>query len=286
MLLTNQLKNKNLFSTSEESIVQYINDHPKEAVAMNIIELAAAAYSSPSTIVRMCKKLGMSGFSEFKLKLASEINSFILNEKRIELDVPLEKGMDQRQVAQAFINLHFQALTDTFNALDYEKLTQAARMMMAADSVSFFGKGPSLLIAEDFQYKLLRLGFSSVCEALEGFQGASVRPNKLKRVAVFISHYANSIDVQERMNELRHYKIPIILICANSYSPYQKLANLCINIDNEESRIKLGSFSSRTSMQLVCDILYGLIFESNYEKNLASLVEYETYRNSIRSQSK
>ncbi|MBT0134771.1 MurR/RpiR family transcriptional regulator, partial [Listeria seeligeri] len=43
------------------------------ACNMSIKELAKVTYSSPSTIMRLCKKVKTSGYSEFKIKVSREL---------------------------------------------------------------------------------------------------------------------------------------------------------------------------------------------------------------------
>lgn len=73
---------------------------------------------------------------------------------------------------------------------------------------------------------------------------------------------------------MKFYNIPIILITANKNTILTKLADVVINIDNNETHKKLGSFASRTAMQFVTDCLYGMLFATDYEKNLEQLDNY------------
>ena len=41
---------------------------------MSSVELAEVSFTSKATVVRLCKKLGLSGYQEFRLKLVEEIN--------------------------------------------------------------------------------------------------------------------------------------------------------------------------------------------------------------------
>jgi DNA-binding MurR/RpiR family transcriptional regulator len=60
-------------SSAEKLIVRFILEHPKEASSYSIHQLAGAAFSSSSTIVRLCKKTGFSGYKEFQKALIAEM---------------------------------------------------------------------------------------------------------------------------------------------------------------------------------------------------------------------
>ena len=60
----NELRN---LTSQEKSVVEHINSHPKDLLDMNVNELAKASFTSASTIIRLCKKLDVKGFSDLKL---------------------------------------------------------------------------------------------------------------------------------------------------------------------------------------------------------------------------
>lgn len=60
-------------SNNELAVLRYVYDHPYDVSHMSIQELAQKISYSTSTILRFCKKLGFSGFSEFKYALRGEI---------------------------------------------------------------------------------------------------------------------------------------------------------------------------------------------------------------------
>ena len=43
---------------------------------MSIQELASKSFTSPPTIMRLCKRLGLKGFSDLKIEIASELKTF------------------------------------------------------------------------------------------------------------------------------------------------------------------------------------------------------------------
>ena len=74
MSILNQLKEEQLFTNAEQVVVRYILKHPRAVINATIGEIAEAAYSSPSTIGRVCKKVGVDGFAQLKIKLATELS--------------------------------------------------------------------------------------------------------------------------------------------------------------------------------------------------------------------
>ena len=60
-------------SRPELAILKYAYENTEALLKMSIKELSGHVDYSPATILRFCKKLGYSGFSEFKYALRAEI---------------------------------------------------------------------------------------------------------------------------------------------------------------------------------------------------------------------
>lgn len=59
-------------SNNELNVLKYVYEHSDEVLDMSIQTLAAQTSYSSATILRFCKKLGYSGFAEFKYALRAE----------------------------------------------------------------------------------------------------------------------------------------------------------------------------------------------------------------------
>lgn len=66
-------ENLYLLNENEKTILSYIDNHGSQVSRMNIQELADAVYVSTATIVRLCKKLGLSGFNDLKYEIRQSI---------------------------------------------------------------------------------------------------------------------------------------------------------------------------------------------------------------------
>ncbi len=74
-LLIRLRERKATASPAERNIIDFIQADPNRVVDMSIRELGEAAYVSPSTIVRLCRKLGCSGYKEFQRSLVFELTA-------------------------------------------------------------------------------------------------------------------------------------------------------------------------------------------------------------------
>lgn len=276
-MLIEQLFGKKKLTDSEKQIVDFIEANPRIVINLSLEELSEQCYVSQASIIRLCKKLGTKGFAEFKIRLASELSAFLFNDQAIHVDVPLSPDSDGHKIAQTFFDLSSSALQNAFNNLDYNALRRAALMLSRSDMIHIYGRGESLILAEDFHYKLLRIGLPSILETNNGFQEAKClhASTKVSQTALVISHYCNSRQINYIIDELMQSKIPFILVTAAEDAwPYDSLASALLRITCSESRFKMGSFVSRTAFLYVLDCLYGQIFSLNYERNKENLTSF------------
>lgn len=56
---------------SDKKILNYLLNHAAECSELSLAKLASRLYASESAIFRLCKKIGLSGYSELKFELAA-----------------------------------------------------------------------------------------------------------------------------------------------------------------------------------------------------------------------
>lgn len=280
-MIIEQFLDTGRFTPAEQQIIDFINNHPRVVVNLSLQDLSQECYVSQASIIRFVKKLGLKGFADFKVHLAQELNAFAVNDQCISVDIPIPPESTCQEIAQIFYNLSLQTLESTFNSLDFNAIKRAANMLAAANTIHLFGRGESLVIAEDFHYKLLRLGYNSVLETLNGFQDVySLQPKSRRSdVAIVISQYCNSRHTNFVIDELMNSHTPMILVTAAQNAwPYDRYAEVTLRITNTESRYKMGSFASRTAFQYLLDCVYGQLFSLQYQKNSDNLRLYSERR--------
>lgn len=273
-MIIEQLSNDDSFTASEKQIVSFITTYPRVVVNMSLSDLSQACYVSEASVIRFSKKLGAKGFADFKVRLAQELDHFSVRSNPISVDIPIKEGSSCEEIARTFYDLSRQTLTSTFRDLDIAAIEKAASLLNNADSIHLFGRGESLILAEDLHYKLLRLGFHSILDPLNGFQEVySSQPGgRFKPVSLVISQYCNSQHIKYIMDELMSSHTPMILVtAAPSAWPYDKYADVTLRIANAESRYKMGSFASRTAFLFLLDCLFGQLFSLRYKHNSENL---------------
>ncbi|WP_235801537.1 MurR/RpiR family transcriptional regulator [Heyndrickxia acidiproducens] len=140
-------------SKTEKKLGEYILSHSVETVNDNTSELAKKAGVSPATIVRFCRSIGLSGFSQLKIRLyadASGVDRDIYTDITSNEEVP--KIVDK-------LALRFnQSITQTANQLDTDCIEKIAEVLDISPVIYIYGLGASHIAAEDFTQKFSRIG--------------------------------------------------------------------------------------------------------------------------------
>ena len=143
------------FSKVFRRIADSVLEHPDQVLASNIHQLGRELEIAESSIVRFCKALGYSGFSELKLMLAKygRQSSKIIFEN-------LKDGSPEA-VSREIFSLSIETLQIAAEQLDFSAIQKAADMLNRAGRIVICGVGASASVAEGFAAHLLRIGIAA-----------------------------------------------------------------------------------------------------------------------------
>ena len=146
--------------SSERRIADYVLQNPSAPLFMTMTELAAAAGSSPAIVVRLCKRLNVDGYSDFKIRLSREVFSNEGKEEEPEqvMDNFYDSGLGTRELIVQYIKFTSKNLANLESILDPKTVDAAADLIYRSKTVLLLGTGSAEVILNDLQYKLARLG--------------------------------------------------------------------------------------------------------------------------------
>lgn len=142
-------------SRAERQVGRWILEHPREAAHAAVAEVAAAAQTSQPTVIRFCRRVGVSGFRELKIRLAEAIGG---PPSYLHRDV--ERGDSGRDAAVKVIERSIRTLIDARPLLERLPVDEAVTLFTGARQVVFAGSGASGHVAADACHKFFRLGLA------------------------------------------------------------------------------------------------------------------------------
>ncbi len=258
----NALKNEySRFSPAETRIADFILSNPTKTCEMSVHELAKKVSVSPSTIVRLSKALGYSGFSQFKmgLVLAGQTYSTILPQVTIMDSVPDVI----RKVFLSGIN----TLKDTLQILNMKKIEQIVDLLTKANSIHFYGVGTSATICEDAYYRFMRIGMPAFFGVDNHVMRISATKLKKGDIAIGISHCGGTFDTVETLKLAKEHGALTIAITSIRNSPICEIADIPIVISSDESQYPMEAISARIAHMAILDALCVALMIRNYDKS-------------------
>ena len=276
MSIMTQLEFELEFSESEKEIARYILNHGDDVLSMSVKELAKNTYTSPATIVRLCKKIGLEGYNDFKIKYSAELQYDLHHSNRIDVNFPFEKKDTHPMICHKLASLSEEVIADTIKLIDFDQLEKIVDLLYQSHDIDIYGSGNSLLAAMSFQHKMMRIARSVNLKALHGEQVFLSYNSDEKRIAVIISYSGETHDLIQIAQILKEKKTPIIVLTSIGDNHLSHYADYILNIGSREKIFtKIAPFASQVSMEYLLNVIFSCIFQKDYDQNIQNKISYD-----------
>lgn len=261
-----KLKDRKIFSSSENEVVNYILSKPHEIIHMSIRSLAKETYTSPSTVMRTCRKICPGGFGELRIKLAKEIARFHdVMEKTPKQEALGQKMESVDQVMNELKNSITKSIEYTQQLINEEIIKNIVDVINKAKTIDIYGRGASNSVGADFRYKLYRLGYN--VHLFEGIDLQAIQAfnSDNSHLAIIISSTGETPEIINFAKILNGNGTQIITITSSQDCTLLQYSDYPLFFKCFETNKYVGGITSRSAMQYVLDIIYFSILNSNYD---------------------
>lgn len=251
-------------SSAERGIVRFVLRHPEKILEYNSHELAEAAFSSPSTVVRLCKKIGFSGYRELQKALLMELAVKQKKDNEIQADIQREDSLEQIITKVTYKNMD--SLETTGKLLDERTLKECVDLLEQSENIALFGLGSSLLVARDAYQKFLRI--NKPCFVCDDWHMQLLYAKNLTQddVAIAVSYSGMTREVLECAAEVKQRGVPLIAITRFADSKLARMADYNLYVAASELLVRSGAMASRISQLNVIDILYTAYINRHFDE--------------------
>ncbi len=250
----------------ERQITDYVISHIDEMDNIGIIELAQKTYSSATTIKRLCNKLGIESYIDFRVQLSKEVENYnkitILKNSRN----PVRKHDSLEQIIEKVSYASAKSILDSKELNKEAAYLAVIELIKKAKQIDFYGIGPSHLVAKDAMIKALRLGLAATCFDNHIEMMINARMSKPDRLAFLISYTGETNDIVNVAQQLKIRNVPTVSFTSYTNNPVSQLCNVNMFVDASESFNRLGGMSSRIATLNVIDILFTALINSDYDE--------------------
>ena len=246
---------------TEKKIADTVFSSPKDAVKMTVKELAERSGTVPSAVVRFCKSIGATGFSDFKICLSAELGGKVSATGML----PVGEGDDPQQVFRKVFASGINTLEDTLSMIDFSQAEAIVRLLQQATRVVFFGVGTSSVIATDAQYRFAQLGIAtSACTDIL-FMNVTAANLKAGDVAVCISHSGSTKATVDAMRRAKKAGADTIAISSFAHSRLAMESDYHLIAFSDDKNYPVEAVSARIAHICILDALMMSLAAKNYE---------------------
>lgn len=256
-------ENLNYLNPAEKAAAEYILENPEAASGQSVQAIASSAFVSSAAVIRMCKYLGFKGFKDFRSALTADLASQNMSLTLTDDDIHKDDSLDD--IIQKITKKNIQSLYDTLRLMDAKSVDESVKLMQKADRILLFGLGASMIVAQDFYQKFLRINKPCITNEDWHLQLITAKNSSRKDLGIIISYSGETAEMIKCAEELKKNGTPIIAITRCVSSPIGQLADIRLYTTANESLFRSAAMSSRISQLNIVDILYTAFANTEYE---------------------
>lgn len=253
-------------SPSERHIVDYIFSNIQDVSNMGIVELGDKTFTSTTTVKRLCHKLGIDSYTDFRLALSSEIAGYMRLSILEGAQSPIERYDTVFDIINKVSDQNAKSIIDTSSLNSPDTLSEIIGLMGAAKQIDFYGVGPSNVVAVDAQIKCMRLGIPSTAYGDRVSMIINARNSHEGTLAFLISYTGETDDIIEVANQLEVNNVTTVSLTSLRDCRLSEVCTFQLYVQASESWDRLGGMSSRISTLNLIDILFTALINTDYER--------------------
>lgn len=226
---------------SELDTLRYLDNNKDKVFDLSIQEVAKASFVSTATIMRLCKKLGYSGFSELKFHLKEEVAQQTANRKVITFKDILDQNLE--------------GIVNTIPLIDEKKVSAIVELLKTSVNVHFFGKGLTTTVLE-YGSKLL-LSHGRINIFYQDTHIAHIAADLMtKNDLLFLASLSGNTHQVVRMAQIAKSRgATVVAIVGNSVNSLSQYSDYCFNISSENSEKDDVDITSRIPIMFVLNVI-------------------------------
>lgn len=233
---------------------------------MSVTEVAEQAGVSEGSVVALCQQLGGRGFQQLKIALARDLV------KPVQF---IHEDLQRRDTIETVIEKVFgsnlQALQETLQALDRTAVGLAVKALRTARRVEIYGVGSAAPVAEDANYRLLRIGIESKVVLDSHVQAISASLTDSRVATITVSHSGSTLETVTATRLAKEAGATTISITSFGKSPLLAHTDIALHTIARETQFRTEAMSSRIAQLAIVDALVASLALADYDKAVRTI---------------
>ena len=260
------------FTPTMRRIAKTIRANPAIVLEKTISQIADACGTSVASVVRFCQAVGVSGYAELRMALATELGKEAAQfGSGLTLGAEIAQTDTLEEMAAKVASLEMLAIEETVSSLDFKALERVVTALDAAQRILLFGIGASHFVAQDLHHKLFRVGRNAflLTDAHEAWSAALLSPSHT--VAIGFSHSGTTADTVQFLELARQNGALTVAVTGAPDSPLVRAAEESLITHARESALRAGAMVSRIAQLVLVDCLFLGVARLGYEQTIDAL---------------
>ncbi len=212
----NKLTTGKGLTDTEQQVLAYIIEHLDTALSNGVRTIASANYTSTSTIMRLAKKMGYSGFVDMVYKLRPLI----------------QEPQDMVDEEQNFIESFCTSSLLTYNTYSLLKTCTARMAEMEPNLIFIYATGFSATVGNYMARKLVNMGRR--CIFASGEDSVGMFENNLEHMGMFfcISKSGETVMVREKIKTAKENGVFTVAVTGEQKNSVSQFADLWFRVED------------------------------------------------------
>ncbi|MBA4388980.1 MAG: hypothetical protein C0404_13445 [Verrucomicrobia bacterium] len=230
-------------TTTERRLADFVMGH-REVIFQSITDLVDSSGIGYGSVMRFCRKLGYTGFQDFKVHLAQDVAVEDAQSRGTD-----EKDLLARLTAEACLDIR-----NTAQMLSRTDLEAVAKLLVKAGRVLVTGSAGSAVTAHEMEYQLVRSGIEALSvldNHMQRIRAATLGP---KDVAFIVSFSGSTKDGIEVAGTAKKCGASVVSLTNYAHSPLGKLSDLVLTTAIHKDPLS-AEIASKVSAHFVVNVL-------------------------------
>ena len=267
MRLLKAMREAERFSPTEQSVIDYMLKNPTEIASLSIRELAERTFTSPAAVFRLCQKLGLKGYNEFKIRFMSEMSRAVQDGSvSAIIRRPITDKDSIGDIVRKMAALEVEAIEETKNEMDLAQLERIARRMAKATVIDIYAYDQNYAIAETAVYNLLQVKRAAVAHNAMNSQFSQALISDKTHFALLISRSGENRRLMRTARILKERHVPTALLSCQKDAPLSKLCDEFLYVANTLDYLDCGGNIFSVGVRYYLDVLFGIFLSRNFQE--------------------
>lgn len=245
------------FSNTEKKLGTFILAHQQDILHMSTSEAAKKSGVSEATVIRFTRKLGLSGYTDFKLTMSAALQHSNEPSSLITDMNPDDSPFEIYKKLAAFTITSIKTTEETLNEKDLEKAVELIYSTHKKHKrIHLTGVGASSTLAAQMQIKLMRLNMTSIFFEDAHLQFESITNIQKDDLLICFTTLGKSVQAYQYIEIANQKKAKVILVTQYGNQKLAARSNVTLFISTVENNLRLASQTAITVQSMLVDTLF------------------------------